>query len=135
MEGDEYDSAFFDKRPKFLHYTPDLMIVNNIEFDHADIYSDLTDIEKAFARAQRLISRKGLVVANADANTPSSHETDARLVRTVPSAMLAAVVSHRVIEPFSPGASVPRSQVTVDPAAMVPPSGQTHTDNLVYRIA
>lgn len=66
LEGDEYDSAFFDKRPKFLHYMPDLMIVNNIEFDHADIYRDLAEIETAFARAQQVISRKGLVVANAD---------------------------------------------------------------------
>jgi len=66
MEGDEYDSAFFDKRPKFLHYMPDLMIVTSIEFDHADIYGSLTDIETAFAGAQRLIPRNGLVVANRD---------------------------------------------------------------------
>lgn len=66
LEGDEYDTAFFDKRPKFLHYMPDLMIINNIEFDHADIYRDLADIEKAFASAQRLISRRGLIVANRD---------------------------------------------------------------------
>jgi UDP-N-acetylmuramate: L-alanyl-gamma-D-glutamyl-meso-diaminopimelate ligase len=64
VEGDEYDSAFFDKRPKFIHYLPDLMIINNIEFDHADIYPDLASIERAFASAQRLIGRRGLIVAN-----------------------------------------------------------------------
>jgi UDP-N-acetylmuramate: L-alanyl-gamma-D-glutamyl-meso-diaminopimelate ligase len=64
VEGDEYDSAFFDKRPKFVHYLPDLLIINNIEFDHADIYPDLTSIERAFTSAQRLIGRRGLIVAN-----------------------------------------------------------------------
>jgi len=66
VEGDEYDTAFFDKRPKFLHYMPELVIINNIEFDHADIYRSLADIEKAFANLQRLISRRGLIVANFD---------------------------------------------------------------------
>jgi len=66
LEGDEYDTAFFDKRPKFLHYVPDLVVINNIEFDHADIYRDLADIEKAFARLQGLIPRSGLIVANTD---------------------------------------------------------------------
>lgn len=66
LEGDEYDTAFFDKRPKFLHYVPDLLIINNIQFDHADIYRDLADIEKAFASVHRLIPRSGLVVANMD---------------------------------------------------------------------
>lgn len=66
VEGDEYDSAFFDKRPKFLHYSPDLMIVTSIEYDHADIYPDLEAIEKAFASAHRLIPRRGVVVANGD---------------------------------------------------------------------
>jgi UDP-N-acetylmuramate: L-alanyl-gamma-D-glutamyl-meso-diaminopimelate ligase len=66
LEGDEYDSAFFDKRPKFLCYSPDLVIINNIEFDHADIYDDLGEIEKAFASLPRLVPRKGLIVANGD---------------------------------------------------------------------
>jgi len=66
VEGDEYDAAFFDKRPKFLHYLPDLVILNNIEFDHADIYGDLTDIERAFASLIRLIPQNGLIVANGD---------------------------------------------------------------------
>ncbi len=66
LEGDEYDTAFFDKRPKFLHYTPDLVLINNIEFDHADIYKDLDEVERAFASIKRLIPRKGLIVANLD---------------------------------------------------------------------
>jgi len=66
LEGDEYDTAFFDKRPKFLHYVPDLVLINNIEFDHADIYSSLMDVEKAFASLLRLIPHSGRVVANRD---------------------------------------------------------------------
>ncbi|MBW2057975.1 MAG: UDP-N-acetylmuramate:L-alanyl-gamma-D-glutamyl-meso-diaminopimelate ligase [Deltaproteobacteria bacterium] len=66
LEGDEYDTCFFDKRPKFLHYRPDVMIITNIEFDHADIYRNIHEIETVFASAQQLIPRKGLVVANGD---------------------------------------------------------------------
>ena len=65
-EGDEYDSAFFDKGPKFLHYRPDLLIINNIEFDHADIYKDLTEIKTAFRRLINIVPGKGHIVANAD---------------------------------------------------------------------
>jgi len=66
LEGDEYDTAFFDKRPKFLHYLPDTVIINNIEFDHADIYRDLREIERAFINLQRLVPRNGLIIANTD---------------------------------------------------------------------
>ena len=66
LEGDEYDTAFFDKRPKFLHYLPDTVIINNIEFDHADIYRDLGEIERAFINLQRLVPRRGLIIANTD---------------------------------------------------------------------
>lgn len=65
-EGDEYDSAFFDKSSKFLHYLPDLAIVNNIEFDHADIFKSVEDVETAFARFINLIPRNGFLVANWD---------------------------------------------------------------------
>ncbi len=58
-EGDEYDSAFFDKGSKFLHYRPDLVILNNVEFDHADIFKSLEDIEVAFRRLINLIPRNG----------------------------------------------------------------------------
>ncbi len=69
IEGDEYDSAFFDKRPKFLHYFPDYLIFNNLEFDHADIYSDLAAIEDGFRKLIRIIPSEGLIVANGDSNT------------------------------------------------------------------
>ncbi|MCU0242854.1 MAG: UDP-N-acetylmuramate:L-alanyl-gamma-D-glutamyl-meso-diaminopimelate ligase [Vicinamibacteria bacterium] len=63
VEGDEYDCAFFDKRPKFVHYLPDVAIIGNIEFDHADIYADLADVQKAFLRLINVVPRRGLIVA------------------------------------------------------------------------
>jgi len=63
VEGDEYDSAFFDKRPKFLHYLPDVVVIGNLEYDHADIYPDLAAVQLAFARLIQLIPRRGLLVA------------------------------------------------------------------------
>ena len=69
IEGDEYDSAFFDKRPKFLHYYPDYLIFNNLEFDHADIYEDLAAIEDGFRKLIRIIPSEGLIVANGDSET------------------------------------------------------------------
>ena len=62
IEGDEYDSAFFDKGPKFLHYRPDDLIVTSIEFDHADIYADLAAIELQFRRLVNLVPRRGRIV-------------------------------------------------------------------------
>jgi UDP-N-acetylmuramate: L-alanyl-gamma-D-glutamyl-meso-diaminopimelate ligase len=66
IEGDEYDSAFFDKTAKFLKYLPDIAVVNNIEFDHADIYPDLAAIRLAFRRFVNLIPRRGLLLLCAD---------------------------------------------------------------------
>ena len=66
IEGDEYDSAFFDKTAKFLKYLPDIAVVNNIEFDHADIYPDLAAIRLAFWRFVNLVPRRGLLVLGAD---------------------------------------------------------------------
>src|SRR5262245_30895824 len=66
IEGDEYDSAFFDKTAKFLKYLPDVVVVNNIEFDHADIYPDLDAIKLAFRRLVNLVPRRGLLVLGAD---------------------------------------------------------------------
>jgi UDP-N-acetylmuramate: L-alanyl-gamma-D-glutamyl-meso-diaminopimelate ligase len=63
VEGDEYDSAFFDKRPKFLHYLPDIAVIGNLEYDHADIYPDLAAVQLAFLRLIQLIPRRGLLVA------------------------------------------------------------------------
>lgn len=66
LEGDEYDTAFFDKGPKFFHYLPDLVVINNIEFDHADIYNNIDEIKLNFQRLINLIPRNGLLVANLD---------------------------------------------------------------------
>ncbi len=66
IEGDEYDSAFFDKTAKFLKYLPDIAVVANIEFDHADIYADLDAIRLAFRRFVNLIPRRGLLLLGAD---------------------------------------------------------------------
>ena len=62
LEGDEYDTAFFDKGPKFLHYFPDSVILTSVEFDHADIYKDLDAVETAFKRLVNLIPRRGRIV-------------------------------------------------------------------------
>lgn len=66
IEGDEYDTAFFDKRSKFVHYLPELVIVNNIEFDHADIYKDIEEIKTSFRRLLQIVPTGGIVLFNAD---------------------------------------------------------------------
>src|SRR6266478_2108469 len=66
IEGDEYDTAYFDKGPKFMHYLPELAIVNNIEFDHADIYQDLDAVKLAFRRLMNLVPGHGKLIAGWD---------------------------------------------------------------------
>jgi UDP-N-acetylmuramate: L-alanyl-gamma-D-glutamyl-meso-diaminopimelate ligase len=66
IEGDEYDTAFFDKRSKFVHYLPEVAILNNLEFDHADIFDNLAAIQTSFKHFIRLIPRNGLLLANGD---------------------------------------------------------------------
>ena len=66
IEGDEYDSAFFDKTAKFLKYLPDIAVINNVEFDHADIYADFDAVSLAFRRLVNLVPRKGLLLVGAD---------------------------------------------------------------------
>ena len=66
LEGDEYDTAFFDKRSKFVHYLPEVVILNNLEFDHADIFADLKAVQTAFQRLIQLVPRNGLLLANGD---------------------------------------------------------------------
>ncbi|NTW84165.1 MAG: UDP-N-acetylmuramate--alanine ligase [Chlorobiaceae bacterium] len=65
-EGDEYDTAFFDKRSKFLHYRPDIAIINNIEFDHADIFNSLEDIKQSFRLFVNLIPKNGTLIVNGE---------------------------------------------------------------------
>ena len=66
IEGDEYDTAFFDKRSKFIHYQPEVAVINNLEFDHADIFDDLTAVQKSFSHLIRLVPRNGLLLGNGD---------------------------------------------------------------------
>ncbi|MEM1158514.1 MAG: UDP-N-acetylmuramate:L-alanyl-gamma-D-glutamyl-meso-diaminopimelate ligase [Verrucomicrobiota bacterium] len=66
LEGDEYDTAFFDKRSKFLHYLPELLIINNLEFDHADIFGSLEEVMLSFSRLARIVPRSGMILVNAD---------------------------------------------------------------------
>lgn len=66
IEGDEYDSAFFDKRSKFIHYAPHIAILNNLEFDHADIFRDLADIQRSFRHLTRIVPRNGFILLNGD---------------------------------------------------------------------
>ena len=66
IEGDEYDTAYFDKKPKFMHYLPEIAIINNIEFDHADIYDDLDDIKWEFSRLMNLVPENGRLICGID---------------------------------------------------------------------
>jgi UDP-N-acetylmuramate: L-alanyl-gamma-D-glutamyl-meso-diaminopimelate ligase len=66
LEGDEYDTAFFDKRSKFLHYLPETVVINNIEFDHADIFTSLEEIKLSFRRLVNIVPRRGYIFVNAD---------------------------------------------------------------------
>jgi UDP-N-acetylmuramate: L-alanyl-gamma-D-glutamyl-meso-diaminopimelate ligase len=78
VEGDEYDCAFFDKRPKFVHYLPDVAVIGNVEYDHADIYPDLPAVETAFRRLLGVLPRRGRLIAGIE--SPAV----ARLVRDAP---------------------------------------------------
>ena len=66
IEGDEYDTAYFDKKPKFMHYLPEIAIVNNVEFDHADIYRDLQEIKFQFSRLMNLVPGNGRLIVGID---------------------------------------------------------------------
>jgi UDP-N-acetylmuramate: L-alanyl-gamma-D-glutamyl-meso-diaminopimelate ligase len=66
IEGDEYDTAFFDKRSKFVHYLPELVIVNNIEFDHADIFENLAAVKLSFRRMLNIVPQNGMILLNGD---------------------------------------------------------------------
>ncbi|HEY3972487.1 MAG TPA: UDP-N-acetylmuramate:L-alanyl-gamma-D-glutamyl-meso-diaminopimelate ligase [Candidatus Sulfotelmatobacter sp.] len=94
LEGDEYDTAFFDKGPKFLHYFPDSVILTSIEFDHADIYKDLDAVETAFRRLVNLIPRRGRIIgfdgfvgeAEAGSNQARSNNESSSLERCLANA-------------------------------------------------
>jgi UDP-N-acetylmuramate: L-alanyl-gamma-D-glutamyl-meso-diaminopimelate ligase len=84
IEGDEYDTAYFDKRSKFLHYLPQCAIINNVEFDHADIFENLDAIKLTFRRLTLLVPRNGLILINGDdENAMSLKPTSPAPVKTV----------------------------------------------------
>jgi UDP-N-acetylmuramate: L-alanyl-gamma-D-glutamyl-meso-diaminopimelate ligase len=69
IEGDEYDTAFFDKGPKFMHYRPDTALIGTVEFDHADIYRDETEVKRVFRWLTNIVPRRGLIVRHEDCDT------------------------------------------------------------------
>jgi UDP-N-acetylmuramate: L-alanyl-gamma-D-glutamyl-meso-diaminopimelate ligase len=81
LEGDEYDTAFFDKGPKFLHYFPDSLILTSVEFDHADIYKDLDAVETAFKRLVNLVPRRGRIIGFEAAESTFGDNTNASIDR------------------------------------------------------
>ncbi len=78
LEGDEYDSAFFDKQPKFLHYLPQVVVLTSIEYDHADIYPDFEAVKRAFRQLLAIIPKKGTIIINADDEVVREIVSDAR---------------------------------------------------------
>jgi len=85
IEGDEYDTAYFDKKPKFMHYLPEIAIVNNVEFDHADIYRDLQEIKFQFSRLMNLVPGNGRLIVGTDSPVAAEvlAEMDGKLFTTV----------------------------------------------------
>ncbi len=85
VEGDEYDTAYFDKKPKFMHYLPEIAVVNNVEFDHADIYDNLDDIKFEFSRLMNLVPSNGRLIVGIDSPVAREvlAEMDGKLNTTV----------------------------------------------------
>ena len=97
LEGDEYDTAFFDKRSKFLHYLPEVVLINNLEFDHADIFNSLEEIQTSFRRLVQLVPENGAVFVNADEPNALAVTTAARApVYTVG---FSETATHRILNP------------------------------------
>ena len=95
IEGDEYDSAFFDKTAKFLKYLPDVAVINNVEFDHADIYADLDAVRLAFRRLVNLVPRNGLLLLGADSPRRAGAAATRRSARSRRSASATAPTGRR----------------------------------------
>jgi UDP-N-acetylmuramate: L-alanyl-gamma-D-glutamyl-meso-diaminopimelate ligase len=96
VEGDEYDCAFFDKRPKFVHYAPDVAIIGNVEFDHADIYEDLEAVQTAFVRLLNVVPRRGRVIAGIE--SPALREILARAHSPIETFGLSAEAKWRAVD-------------------------------------
>ena len=103
IEGDEYDSAFFDKTAKFLKYLPDIAVINNVEFDHADIYADLDAVRLAFRRFVNLVPRRGLLLLGADSAEARGAGGDARIAGSRRSGCRTAPTGRRTISKVAAG--------------------------------
>ena len=114
IEGDEYDSAYFDKTAKFLKYLPDIAVIGNVEFDHADIYADLDEVRLAFRRLVNLVPRQGLTLLGMDS----------------PDAAQLAGVSRSRVQTF--GLSKAADWRGSDTRALVSPDGQSRTEFRVH---
>jgi UDP-N-acetylmuramate: L-alanyl-gamma-D-glutamyl-meso-diaminopimelate ligase len=122
LEGDEYNAAFFDRGPKFLHYEPRTLLVNNIEFDHADVYPDLASVEDAFRRLVEIVPDDGVIVANGDDPRVRAAVESARARVVVVSLGIGADVSARDVRsdpegtsftPTERGGSLPRMRMAL----------------------
>jgi UDP-N-acetylmuramate: L-alanyl-gamma-D-glutamyl-meso-diaminopimelate ligase len=94
LEGDEYDTAFFDKRSKFLHYLPECLVINNIEFDHADIFDNLDEIKLSFRRLVNIVPSAGCIWINAD--DPNCADVTQGALGPVEGVGFTAVATHRI---------------------------------------
>ena len=136
IEGDEYDSAFFDKTAKFLKYVPDVAVINNIEFDHADIYEDLDAVRLAFRRLVNLVPRKGLTLIGAD--SPDAKALAPRAVSRVQTFGTAEGTDWRAVEIAPNGQSMTFRLLEGEADRgmfAVPLSGQHNVRNVLAAIA
>ena len=97
LEGDEYDTAFFDKRSKFLHYLPEVVLINNLEFDHADIFTSLEEIQTSFRRLVQLVPENGAIFVNAD--EPNALAVTAAARTPVYTVGFSQTATHRILNP------------------------------------
>ncbi len=123
IEADEYDTAFFDKGPKFLHYFPDAVILTSVEFDHADIYRDLDSVKTAFKRLVNLVPRRGRIIAWDGART-WTNASRAPFARS----SVTALPSHRT--GASPACATPPSAPVGRVLARRPSSGRSWSSRL-----
>ena len=98
VEGDEYDTAFFDKRSKFLHYLPELVLINNIEFDHADIFADLDAIKLSFQRLVQLVPSEGMILLNGD--DASSRDVAKNAIAPIVEVGFSENAGNRILNPW-----------------------------------
>jgi UDP-N-acetylmuramate: L-alanyl-gamma-D-glutamyl-meso-diaminopimelate ligase len=94
VEGDEYDTAFFDKRSKFLHYLPECLVINNVEFDHADIFENLEGIKTSFRHLVNIVPGNGRIFSNAD--DPACAEVTQKAFAPISSIGFASTASHPI---------------------------------------